>query len=419
MKRAFLATLWIGAVAAATGVALQLSGRLARSAAWLHQHFALPNEQIGFATCLLVIALGFAVAWVLLQVTQTARRIALILFLIADLLGAAWVLARAGISFAPLPAIVATLLAALLVFVVNFTRARRQERATVRLFAGRLAQSGIDRLTKSAALNLSEPVSREASFVFCEVANQADLIDELPVANCAQLISEFTDHASEFLLQAGGYLHGADGEGVRILFGFPNADEQHAVAAARGVLTFRESFRRTAVAKPDSLGKIDLRIGISSGVVVATRRDDTPQSDIVISGEPFEVARRLARANQVYGSQILLGPRTYSAAGKRIVARPIDFLRSFVPHERLEVYELLALAEQATAEEIARRDRFWTALVLFREQRWNEACAEFKAARGSNGDADEPLQWYLRRLEPLCLNVASEPARAGEPLAPL
>ena len=127
---------------------------------------------------------------------------------------------------------------------------------------------------------------------------------------------EFIDYASARFLREGGYLHGADGEGVRVLFGFPNASEEHALEAARAALAFRKSFRAEAAAKPESLGKIDLRIGLSSGVVVATRRDDSPQSDIVVSGEPFEVARRLARVNQVYGSQILLGPRTYSAAGK-------------------------------------------------------------------------------------------------------
>jgi hypothetical protein len=139
----------------------------------------------------------------------------------------------------------------------------------------------------------------------------------------------------------------------------------------------------------------------------------------VIAGEPFDVARRLARANQIYGSEILLGPRAFSAAGKAIVARPIDFLRGEEAHDRLEVYELLSLTEKATAEEIARRDRFWTAIVYFRERRWNEALAEFNRARAENGAPDRPLQWYLRRLEPLCLQMATEPVPAAKAFVPL
>jgi class 3 adenylate cyclase len=419
MKRSFVATLWIGPVATAFAVALQLSGLLARPAARLADLMEAPNEAPGFLNYLLLIVLAFAVAWVLSQVPEAIRRVGLVAFVIADLIGGAWVLGSAGISFPPLPGILATIVSALLVGLVDLTRSGRQRQATARLFIGRLAQSGLDRLTKSDGLDLSEPTTREATFIFCEIANQADLIDELPAAICAQFIREFTDYASARFLREGGYLHGADGEGVRVLFGFPNASERHALEAARAALAFQDSFRAEAAARSESLGKIDLRIGVSSGLVVATRRDDTPQSDIVVSGEPFEVARRLARVNQVYGSQILLGPRTFGAANKGIVARPIDFLRSAVPHDRLEVYELLALADKATPEEIARRDCFWTAVVFFRERRWNEAFAEFNRARGANGQLDQPLQWYLRRLEPLCLNIATEPAPAGEPLVPL
>jgi class 3 adenylate cyclase len=410
MKRFFLDTLWIGSVAATFAIALQMSGLLARPASWLHQLVGLPpNEPAFFGYFLFVITLSFAAAWTLLQVQQPLRRAGLVVFLVVDLLGAAWVLASYGKTFPPLPAIVATIVAALLAVVLDLTESSRQRRKTANLFAGRLAQPGLDRLTESSGLDLSEPATREASFIFCEIANQADLIEEFSGAVCAKLTREFSDFASERFLQEGGYLHGADGEGVRVLFGFPNASEAHALEAARAALAFRAAFRQAAAAKPESLGKIDLRIGLSSGVVVATRRDDSTHSDIVVSGEPFEVARRLARVNQIYGSQILLGPRTFGEARKDIVARPIDFLHSAVPHERLEVYELLTLTKNATAEEILRRDRFWTGIVFFRERRWNEALAEFHRARGDNGEVDQPLQWYLRRLEPVCLNMMPEP----------
>jgi len=410
MKRAFLDTLWIGSVTAAFAIALQMSGLLASATSRLHPFIGLrPNEPVFFGYFLFVIALSFGAAWTFLQVSQPLRRAGLVVFLIADLVGTAWVLAKYGKTFSPWPAIIATIIAAILAAVVDLTQASRQRRKTANLFTGRLAQSGLDRLAESSGLNLSEPTTREASFIFCEIANQADLIDEFPGAVCAQLTREFTDFASTRFLQEGGYLHGADGEGVRVLFGFPNASEQHALEAARAALAFRAAFRQAATAKPDSLGKIDLRIGLDSGMVVATKRDDSTQSDIVVSGEPFEVARRLARVNQIYGSQILLGPRTFSEAGKDIVARPIDFLHGAVPHERLEVYELLNLTENAAADEILRRDHFWTAIVFFRERRWNESFAEFNRARGDNGEVDQPLQMYLRRLEPVCLNMMAEP----------
>ncbi|HEX4667785.1 MAG TPA: adenylate/guanylate cyclase domain-containing protein [Chthoniobacterales bacterium] len=411
MKRALLATLWIGSVAGGLAIALQLSGLLTRPSSGLARAIGYPpNEPPGLGNFVFVLLLAFAVAWTMLQVTERARRLGLFLLLLAELAGAAWVLHPYRITFPPLPAALAVVTASLLAVAVTATTRGRQRRRTARLFGGRLSQAAHDRLAEAEALKLAEPIAREATFVFCEIANEADLIDELSPAECAQLTREFIESATRGFLEEGGYLHAADGEGIRVLFGFPGESEQHALEAARAALAFRDQFRAAANARPASLGKIDLRIGVSSGTVVATVQDDAPGGEIVVAGAPLELARRLARANRIYGSQILLDPRSFSAAGKEIVARPIDFLRSIEVHDRLEFYELLALTAHTTPEVIARRDRFWTAIVYFREKRWNEAFAEFSRARGENNEPDPPLEWYLRRLEPLCLKMATEPA---------
>jgi hypothetical protein len=48
-------------------------------------------------------------------------------------------------------------------------------------------------------------------------------------------------------------------------------------------------------------------------------------------------------------------------------------------------------------------------VVLYREKRWAEAYSQFQKARGPNDQDDEPLQLYLRRLEPLALNLIDSP----------
>ena len=106
MKRALLATLWIGTVATAFAVALQVSGFLVPLASWVAR-MGLPSGDVGFANFLLVIVLSFAVAWTLLQIPEAPRRVGLVIFLVADLLGATWLFESVGSSFAPLPAIAA------------------------------------------------------------------------------------------------------------------------------------------------------------------------------------------------------------------------------------------------------------------------------------------------------------------------
>src|SRR4029079_2060435 len=104
MKRALLGTLWIGAVAAGLAIALQISGLLLRPAAILGKAIGLsPNEPVGFWHFVFLILLSFAVVCATLQAPGMARRAGLFALLILELLGAAWVLHAAHVSFPPLP----------------------------------------------------------------------------------------------------------------------------------------------------------------------------------------------------------------------------------------------------------------------------------------------------------------------------
>ena len=77
---------------------------------------------------------------------------------------------------------------------------------------------------------------------------------------------------------------------------------------------------------------------------------------------------------------------------------------------RHEIYEPLWLTAEAGPEHIARRDFFWSGVVLYREKRWAEAYTEFQKARGSEEEEDAPLEFYLRRLEPLALHLTEPPS---------
>lgn len=421
MKRALAATFFCGLIAAVVAIALHKTGVLFHSEGRIdHWTFGqtLPNENLGPGNYLLIVVLAFAVSWTVLEVTEWPRRAALVALVVAELFSAAWIFSLGDIHFQPLPAVAVTIFAALLALIPGFTAAGRRYRAYRRLFAGRLSGAQMNRLAEKETPDLSAPGAHEVSFVYCQIENQDGLMDELTAPEYARLMRRLVELAADFFLREGGYLHAADGEGIRVLFGFPHSLGNHAAAAARAALAFRDRLAVLAFREPDSLGKVVLRIGISAGEVVASLPEEKGRGPIVISGDPLERARRIALANQIYGSRMLLGPRAFDLAGKEIVARPIDFLRSGEAHERLEVYELLALASDASAEEMAARDSFWKALVYFRERRWTDAFTEFNRARRANSENDAPLQWYLRRLEPIMLHMANEPLPAPDPFAP-
>jgi hypothetical protein len=122
------------------------------------------------------------------------------------------------------------------------------------------------------------------------------------------------------------------------------------------------------------------------------------------------LARRFCALNHRYGSNILIDTPTFDRVSETVIARPIDFVSGMNSHDRLEIYEPLWLATDAKREHVARRDSFWSGVVLYREKRWAEAYAEFQKARGSEAEEDPPLQFYLRELELRTLSELTKPA---------
>ena len=254
-----------------------------------------------------------------------------------------------------------------------------------------------------------EAKTYETTVVVCDVANKYDLADECEPPVFGKITEEFIRRATSAFMQAGAYIQTADAEGVVALFGFPEVDAHHGDKAVRVALEVIDQFRRARVVNGDA--QCDVHVGVSSGTMIVAPLQDGARPGLITSGEPVELARRFCVANRFYGSRVLIGPRTFELASRYIVARPIDFLSGVNSRERHEIYEPLWPAAEAKPEQLARRDCFWNGVVFYREKRWAEAYSEFQKARGPNEEEDMPLQLYLRRLEPLALNLSEMPMR--------
>jgi class 3 adenylate cyclase len=412
MKRSLITTLIIGvAVAGGVGVLhgtkviLGLEIALARLVSDYGSLTRVVGEKWQYVFVLLL-ALG--VAWLSLTSLRQNRTRLLVALLLIELLGLCWVCSLYRVYFQPLPSILAVVLG--LAAAEGWMIFSRRDRAyLMRSFAGRLSNKELSRLNEGTISFDAQPKTYEVSVVACDIANRYGLAENFEPAIFAKTVEAFIRDATDYLLKAGAYLEAANGEGVIAIFGFPASNTEHAEKAVRVALNLVEDFRKRGQSDGELPESCDIHLGISSGAIVAVPLKDSGKPRLLTSGEPIELARRFCTANNFYGSNILIGTRTLDLATQAIVARPIDFVKGVDGQEHHEIYEPLCLATEAKAEHIARRDCFWAGVVLYREKRWAEAYTEFQKARGSNEENDLPLQFYLRRLEPLTLHLMEAP----------
>jgi len=407
MKRSLVTTLIIGVAVAGTVGGLHASGLIARFelavTGLISNYVAATRIVSGKWQPGIVLPLSLGVAWLTLSSVPRRRSRLLVLFLLIELLGLSWVCSLYRIFFQPLPSILAVVIAWLVGegWIVFLRRDRSHLSRS--FFTGRLSNKEFRRLLEGAISFDLQPRGHEVSVVVCDVANKHGLAEDSGPAAFAETTEKFICDVADHLLEAGGYIQAADGEGVVAIFGFPDSNTEHADKAVHVALDLVQRYRESRQNNGEIPGDCDTHVGISSGTIIIAPLKDGERQALLTSGEPIELARRFCAANRFYGSHILIDTRTFDLANKGIVARPIDFLMEVDSQDRHEIYEPLWLASEAKPEHIARRDSFWNGIVLYRKKRWAEAYTEFQKARGSDDDA--PLQFYLRRLEPLALNL--------------
>ena len=413
MKRSLFTTLIIGGAIAGIVSALHASGLLlgleTAVGALVSDYVSatrVVSEKWQYA---LVSLLALGVAWLsLIRVPRRGSRLLIVLLMI-ELLGLSWVCSLYGVFFQPLPSVFAVAFA--LIAMEGWTAFLRRDRShLVRIFfANRLSKKEFSRVRDGTISFDFHPKAYEVSVVTCDIADEYGFTQDSGPVAFAKTMEEFIRDTADRLLQAGAYLQAADGEGVVAIFGFPGSESGHAEKALRVVLDVIRDVRKRQQNNGEISVNYDIHAGVSSGTIIAAPLQDSGNPALLISGEPLDLARKFCAANRRYGSKILMDTPTFDLAHNTIVARPIDFVNGINSQDRHEIYEPLWLATEARPEHIARRDSFWSGVVLYREKRWAEAYTEFQKARGPEEEDDAPLEFYLRRLEPLALQLTETP----------
>src|SRR5438067_12160664 len=360
----------------------------------------------------LVLLIALGVAWLSLSNPAGAgrwRAWLLIGLLMIELFGLAWVCSLYRVFFQPAPSVLALVFAVLAAEGWSAFLRRNRSHLIRTLFADRVSNEQFRRLSDGRISFDGEPGTYDVSVVVCDIGNKLTFAEGGEPAAFTEATAKFIRETATRLVDEGAYLQAADGEGVVGVFGFPAPDTEHAQKAARVVLDLIKNFREGDEDK-EKLASGDIRAGISSGAIIAGALQESRRPLLLASGDPIDLARRFCALNRFYGSRALMDTATFDRVSEAVVARPIDFVSGLNSHDRLEVYEPLCLAAEAGPERVAQRDSFWSGVVLYREKRWAEAYAEFQKARGSETEDDPALEFYLRRLEPLILQLAQWPA---------
>ncbi len=348
----------------------------------------------------LILLLSFGIAWTTIDLNRLPLKLGIALAALAETVTATWVANLHGAYFSPFASITEIVIAAGAASVFAQSAAGLRKRMLQQLLGDRVSKRTFARLVDGNMPLNFEGELREATVLVCEILNHEELLATLRTDNYVALTNSFLENATDFLVEQGAYLDECDGEALRVVFGAPLHDTEHARVACEAALELAAQLETVNRECLDKWGKVfDWRLGINSGEVIFAAYGSRRLGALSVSGEPVEFARRLCAANSIYGTRMLVGSRTFALAEEAIEVRPMELIQRYPDGtSREEVYELITHKDQLSEPQRTRRDLFWKGVVYFRENLLDRALVTFMETREKYG-TDGAVEFYIRRIE--------------------
>jgi class 3 adenylate cyclase len=256
---------------------------------------------------------------------------------------------------------------------------------------------------------------RKMTVMFSDIANFTTISERLSPQDLVTLLNAYLTQMVEPVRRNRGVIDKFIGDAILAYWGEPfvPAAEQSLLAcnAALASVELLEPFQESIPAIlgiRDNPPTIDIRIGIATGPVVVGAIGSENSKNYTVMGDTVNIGARLEAACKLYGVRTLVDEPTARALGDQIVYRELDLLQLKGKRQPLRVYELLAPAHSASAEQRGQRDAYEGGLIAYRAQNWDEATDAFQRALAHVPD-DTPAQTMLSRVEIL----RTEPPREG------
>jgi adenylate cyclase len=220
---------------------------------------------------------------------------------------------------------------------------------------------------------------------FTDIASFSSFAEVLSATALVDLLLEYLTAMTDILQAEHGTLDKYEGDAIVAFFGAPVPLEDHAARALRTALKMQQELARLRekwVSEgdkwPDLVKPMRMRIGICAGDFVTGNMGSRQRLNYTMMGDVVNTASRLEASAKQYGIYIQCTTDTLHLAGPDDFEwRFIDKVKVVGKSKAVETVEIVAPRGQLSAEQVQMHALYHQGLALYRQQRWDEAIAQF------------------------------------------
>ena len=180
-----------------------------------------------------------------------------------------------------------------------------RERRLIRNTLGRFVPEEVASSLLAGGGDLA-PQQSEATILFSDIESFTRLTEQLGPIKIVEVLNAYFSSMFDVLERHGGVVTQFQGDAILATFNVPIADKAHACNA---LLAAREMLATTT--REEYCGeRINIRIGINTGMVVAGAIGAYDRLNYTVHGDAVNLAARLEAMNKEYGTRLMLSEQT-------------------------------------------------------------------------------------------------------------
>jgi class 3 adenylate cyclase len=249
----------------------------------------------------------------------------------------------------------------------RFVVADRDKRLLRKSFALYLAPAVIEKMLASNRPPALGGETRTITAFFTDVAGFSKLSENRTPSEIVALMNEYLTAMTDIVEEHGGFVDKYVGDAIAAVFGAPLDDQTHASSGVRAALACRRRLDELNHADA-AFGscRLDHRIGLNSGDALVGNIGSRRRFNYTVMGDMVNVASRLEGANKYFGTSIIASEATVALTGAGFVWRELDIVRVQGRSQPVKIFEPLAEAGQASADDLARANAYAEGLARWR-----------------------------------------------------
>lgn len=196
----------------------------------------------------------------------------------------------------------------------------------------------VDRISAQTIDGAFEAQERQVTVLFADLVGFTSIAETMPAGEVARLLNDFFADMTEVIFTHDGTLDKFMGDGLLAVFGAPLPQADHAARAVAAAIEMQRRLRRRATQGKNPA--LTMRIGLSSGPVVAGDIGSPKRREYTVLGDTVNTAARL-ESSVAQPGQIVLTRVTLDRVVDTVSARSLGMVELRGRRQAVEVFAIV------------------------------------------------------------------------------